>query len=187
MGQNLFGALFCGSLPESVVTTVVATFFDPFPDGFGIDIHLHTSTRCDIDIDRVTMARGAIHARTVAIDVHPHATPSRVDRNPREMGAAGFVSVFEIRLDDGRIDLDASASVTAEQERGKGAGRDDRKRAFHGMSFVKKKAGVIENPGACDHAGLLVCRGLRVTDSSSFGLPTPFTAAMLTFGSRKAR
>jgi hypothetical protein len=127
MGQRLFVALFSGSLTEAVLTTFGATFFDPFPDGFGVDIHFHTSTGCDFDIDRVTAARGAIHARTVAIDIHPNATPRRVDRHPREMGPAGIVPVFEIPLCDGRINLDASAAVTAKQERGKGAGRDDRK------------------------------------------------------------
>jgi hypothetical protein len=127
MEQRLSFALFRGSLPEAILTTFGATFFDPFPDGFGVDIHFHTSTGCDIDIDRVTAARVTIHARTVALDIHPHATPRRVDRHPRELGAAGIVPLFEIPLGDGRIDLDASAAVTAGQEHGKGAVRDDRK------------------------------------------------------------
>jgi hypothetical protein len=127
MGQRLFVGLFSGSLTEAVLTTFGATFFDPFPDGFGVDIHFHASTGCDIDIDRGTTARVTIHARTVAFDIHPDATPSRVDRHPREMGAAGIVPVFGIPFGDGRIDLDASATVTAKQEWGKGAGRDDRK------------------------------------------------------------
>jgi hypothetical protein len=139
MGQRLFVALFRGSLIEAVLTTVGATFFDPFPDSFDVDIHFHSSTRCDIDIDRVTAARVTIHARTVALDIHPHATPSRIDRHLREMGAAGIVPVFEIPLGDGRIDLDASAAVTAGQEHGQGTARDDRKCAFHGMSFEKTK------------------------------------------------
>ena len=135
MGPSSFGGFFCSPLLESVLTTFGATFFDPFPDGFGIDIHFHTSTRRDIDIDCAAAVRGAIHARTGAVDVHPHATPRRIDRNRRHGGATGSLSVFEIRLDDGRVDFDASTTVTAEEERGKGAGGDGHTCDFHDLSF----------------------------------------------------